>query len=512
MKKILQFMLGLIFIFSLTSLFATTASADDNDYPTARRVIVHYHRWDGEYAGRNIWTWNTGTNGSEAPVAQSGTSDFGATFTIHIDDDAGAEIGLILRYGDAWGNGQNDRDGLIPEDGGDKANKGIIVKVDGEFDGFDEDGYKHVFVIEGMNEVIYQDSVHGPLRDGFGTLMIVYYDPAESYDGWNIWTWNTGTDGSEPANDTGVPFAAKLDVDGGTVGQEMFRVAFMSIAPDASDEVGFIVRTDAWAKQWDEDLLIDVTAIKGSGLQSVFYIGDSDEFYDDFASFEAVANMFEVTTAEFQDLNSLLIEFNKPVQVAQGEDNTSIFDASWFKFENRNGNTVAVSNISYEQGVNAVSRFMLIFTNELTHAAGPYTLTFQNDPEGLPTVLEVALPSEAPTITIIGSTNVTLELGDRYSLPTFRAAENFYGENVPIYTARVKAGHGYLSTQEAGIYEIVLTATDRFGNVAEETITVTVIDPCDDQAHLGTYVLPVSLFLGLPLAAIVFFKKDRRVG
>lgn len=513
MKKILQiltmtsFFMGILV--SLNPLGAEEITTTSEETPS-RKVVVHYHRWDGDYEGRTVWTWDTGTNGSQAPVDLAGTSDFGGIFEIYIDEDAGNEIGLILRYGAGWGNGQDDRDGLIPPGGGDKSNKAIIIRdADGDFTGFDEDGIKHVFVFEGSNDVIYQDPDHGPLRDGFGTLAVIYYDPAEEYDGWNVWAWNTGTGGSAHT-DTGVPFAdAKLDVDGGEAGTEMFRIAFFSIAEDAEDEMGFIVRTDAWDKQWEEDLFLDVADIKGEGFKTLFYIGDSDVIYTDFSEFEAVANAFEVEDGFLEDPRSLLIEFNKPVRVNDEVDDvvTSIFDPSWFTVTNDAGANVPIATISYEQGVNAVARFMVIFEEDLSQNVD-YTFTYQQTDEDLPAVLDFAVPSAAPTITIIGASDVTLELGDRYSLPTFRATEQFYGENLPLYNARVKEGHGFLSTRETGVYEIVLTATDRFGNVGEETITVTVIDPCEPRAAVPG--IQVTLLAGLPLLAGAYFALRRK--
>ena len=514
MKKLLQFFAVATLLFSVFSTLSPVLADghEDAEGPTDRRVIVHYHRWDGDYEGRNMWTWNTGTNGSQAPVPIAGTDEFGAYFEVNIDDDASDAIGLILRYGDAWGNGQNDRDGLIPAEGGDKANKEIIVKQDGEFVGFDENGIKHVFVYEGMNEVIYEDPAHGPMRDGYGTLAVVYYDPAESYEGWDIWTWETGTGGSAPVDDAGVPFQAALDVDGGEVDQEMYRIAFLSIADDASDEIGFIVRTAGFAdKQWEEDLFIDVSDIKGSGLKTVFYIGLAPDFYDSFEEFDALANAFEVETGQLEDSRSLLLNFNKPVQVAEEVDSVlnDVFDPSWFSVVDSAGNAVDIANISYEKGAETVAEFMLIFDEDLDKTE-TYTMTYQKNEADLPAEFEFSVPNTAPTITVIGATDVELELGDTYSLPTFRATENFYGANIPLFNARVKEGAGYLSTREVGTYEIVLEAHDRYGNVAEQTITVSVVDPCEDSATASETILPMTLFAGLPLIAGAYIALRRK--
>ena len=514
MKRVLQLLTAFALTLGILSL-AQPVLADghlDDEAPTDRKVVVHYHRWDGDYDGTTIWTWGVGTGGTGDGRPLAGTDDFGGYYEIYIGEDSDAELGLILKYGDGWGNGQNDRDGLIPEAGGDKANKAIMVKdADGEFVGFDENGVKHVYVYEGMNEVIYQDPVHGPMKDGYGTLAVVYYDPAEDYEGWNIWNWATGTGGSA-ANDTdgAIPFVASLDVDGGTVDQEMYRIAFFSVAEDAEDTMGFIVRTDAWAKQWEQDLFIDISDVKGSGYKTVFYVGLAGDFYDTFEEFDAIANAFEVEMGTLEDPQSLLIQFNKPVTVAEEVDSVLVynFDEDWFTVEDENGNVVPFTNIAYTRGTASTSEFMIIFEEDLDKDV-TYTMTYQKNEADLPAVFEFSVPNVAPTITIIGATNVTLELGDRYSLPTFRATESFYGENLPIYTARVKEGHGYLSTQETGTYELVLTATDRFGNVAEETITVNVIDPCADEATASN-TAQVVLLAGLPLLAGAWFVLRRK--
>lgn len=512
MKRVLQLLTAFALTLGILSLAQPVLADEHEEDPTDRKVVVHYQRWDGEYDGTTIWTWGVGTDGTGDGRPLAGTDDFGGYYEIFIGEDAEDSLGLILKYGDSWsGDDVTDRDGLIGEDGK-KVNKSIIVRdEDGEFIGFDENGVKHVYVYEGMNEVIYQDPVHGPMKDGYGTLAVVYYDPAEDYEGWNIWNWNTGTGGSA-ANDTdgAIPFVASLDVDGGAVDQEMYRIAFFSVAEDAEDTMGFIVRTDAWDKQFEEDLFIDISDIKGDGYKTVFYIGLAGDFYETFEEFDAIANAFEVETGTLEDPRSLLIEFNKPVTVAEEVDGSLIynFDEDWFTVVDEDGNAVPFNNIAYTRGTASTSEFMIIFEEDLDKDV-EYTMTYQKGEDDIPAVLDFSVPNVAPTITIIGATDVTLELGDRYSLPTFRATESFYGENLPIYTARVKEDHGYLSTQEVGTYELVLTATDRFGNVAEETITVEVIDPCADEATANT-AAPMVLLAGLPLLAGAWFVLRRK--
>ncbi|TVP94167.1 MAG: starch-binding protein [Acholeplasmatales bacterium] len=458
---------------------AAEASLEEPEPEAPRKVIVHYHRWDGDYEGRTVWTWNTGW--SEPPIYQGEPSDFGTTFEIGIGDTAGDEIGLILRYGDGWGNGHNDRDGWIPADGGDKENKAITIRDDeGEFVGFDEDGIKHVFVYEGSNEVIYQDDYVGPLNEGFGTLAVIYFDPTQEYEDWNIWNWGVGSGGTSsnagPFVDTGVAFQGNLGVDGQSVNDPYFKVAHFQIAPDADDLMGFIVRTDGWAKQCEEDLFIDISDVQGEGFKTVFYMANSCEFIETFEEFEAEAFAFVIETLQALDPLSISLGFNKPIRIRlAGED---IFTLDWFTLTDKDGNVIPIENASFVADENSTNGFTLILNqaSPLRGDASPYTLVFDNGDEMLEDTFEI--PSTPPTISIAGARTVNLEVGDVYVLPTFSATEHLADSSVPLYNVRVKEGSHTVDTRNAGVYQIVIIAVDRFSNVTEETITVTVIDPC----------------------------------
>lgn len=499
---------------------AAEASLDEPEPEAPRKVIVHYHRWDGDYEGRTVWTWDTGW--SEAPIYQGEPSEFGTTFEIGIGDTAGDEIGLILRYGDGWGNGHNDRDGWIPADGGDKENKFITIRDgEGEFVGFDEDGIKHVFVYEGSNEVIYQDDYLGPLNEGFGTLAVIYFDPTQEYEDWNIWNWGVGTGGTwsdqGPFEGTGVAFQGILGVDGQSVNDPYFKVAHFQIAPDADDEMGFIVRTDGWDKQCEEDLFIDISDLKGEGFKTLFYMADSCEFIETFEEFEAAAFAFEVETLQALDPSSISIEFNKPIRIRL--DGETIFDLGWFTLTDKDGNPVTIESASYVADENNTSGFTLILHDDspLRGDGSPYTLVFDNGDEMLESTFEI--PSTPPTISIAGARSVTLDVGDVYVLPTFSATEHLADSSVPLFNVRVKEGFHTVDTRNAGVYEIVIIAVDRFSNTTEETITVTVIDPCADiedvaggcnGQSLGNYedmsamtVFARAATLVLPLIAVI---------
>ena len=511
MKRILSLVITLTLVFAMFALAAPSVAAEvtANDCTTNRTVVLHYHRWDDDYTNMDFWTWGTGTDGSGNPQI-AGTDDFGAVAYFCIADDSDAEAGLIPRLND-WSY----KDGIDADDNGDTDNKSIPLKdADGDFVGFDGNGIKHVYVLQG-SAVVYENDPLMPTfqKDGFGTLVVIYYDPIESYEGWNIWNWGTGTDGTSAGDafgGSGVPFQFNLGIDQ-EVNGEQFKVAVFNIAPDADDNMGFIVRTDAWEKQFGEDLNIDVTAIKGSGTQFTFYIGGAGTFYDTFAAFEAQVNLFEMISVTALDRNSVEVVFNK--DVVTKVDDVDVFDATGFMVMDVEGNYLTISQVSYDSATDANDMFTLILEEELDGDMSPYTVYFPN-PDGIHYVAGMfEVDNTPPVITIIGSKNVELELGDTYSLPTYSASDMVGEEAVAIYNVKVKDGHGTVDTRFAGIYEVVIVAEDAFGNAIEETITVTVTDPCDPTAHLNSSNFNTELavlLIGIPLAlgAVITLRRE----
>lgn len=504
MKKILSLVLTLTLAvtFFIAGQAQVSAEVPANDCTTSRTVVVHYKRWDDDYTNMDFWTWGTGTNGSGNPQIV-GEDDFGAVAYFCIDDDAEAQAGLIPRLTD-WSY----KDGVDANEDADVDNKFIPLRADlednsSDFVGFDENGVKHVYVLQGSAEVYTVDPTMPYFqKDGFGTLVVVYYDPAESYEGWNVWNWGAGTDGTAAGDafgGSGVPFQYELGIDQGTETGK-YRVAVFNIAADADDNMGFIVRTDAWEKQWDADLNIDVTNIKGSGTEFVFYLGGSDQFFSSYEDFDAQINFFEIDTVTALDPNSVEVVFNK--EVVTSVDDVITFNDGAFLLKDVNGDTVEITQVSFNSTSDLNDRFTLITETALSGDLSPYKLYYM--PGGAEMYTKTFdVDNEAPTIVVVGPTETTLELGDTYSLPNYYAQDMVDGEAVDIYDYRIKDGFGTVDTRNAGIYEIVIEATDHFGNVAEKTITVTVTDPCDETAHLEASNVDtglIALLVGIPLA------------
>ena len=502
MKRILSLILTLTLVFAFFAIGQAQVSADDpvNDCTTDKTVVIHYKRWDDDYTDMDFWTWGAGTNGSGNPQIV-GYDDFGAVAYLCVDTDADGEAGLIPRMNDwSYKDGTNEGE-----------NKAIPLREDvtdntSAFVGFDLNGEKHVYVLQGAQDVYVVDETQPYFqKEGFGTLVIIYYEASESYNDWNIWTWDNGTDGSAD----GVPFQYDLGIDQGPEPGK-FKVAVINVAADAADTAGFIVRTEAWEKQWAENILIDTSAIKGSGTQFTFYIGGSDQLYDNFADFEAVVNFFEIEETTALDPNSIEVVFNKDIVTI--EDEVVVFDPTLFLVKDIFGNVVEIETISYNSTTDVNNTFTIITETTLVGDNSPYRVIYRDTDAFLSSTFDV--DNVAPVITIIGSTDVVIELGDTYSLPSFNAVDVVGEESIEIYNVKIEDGHGTVDTRNAGIYEIVITAHDRFGNVAEEIITVTVTDPCDDQAHLSASNTPtnlIALLVGIPLAFGAFITLRRSV-
>lgn len=518
MKRFLSLILTLTLAIVFVGISTQSVEATDAVCTTNKTVFVHYHRWDETYTDTTIHTWGYGTNGSGAGAGVSEVDGFGAVYQICVDDaDAGDELGLILKYGDGWsGDDFTDRDGLDLNDDGNKENKAITIKADDAYVGFDENGIKHVYVFEGSNEVLYGEDANSlPHDPTLATIAVIYYDGAESYEGWNVWTWDTGTLGTQsgdagPYEGSGVPLTYEFGVDGGQVGN--FRVAFIQVDPaDMGTEIGFIMRTDSWEKKNAENIMIPTTGLVAGDFMPYFYIAGDVAMIETFVDFDAAVNFFEISSATALDPTSIELVFNKDIVTAV--DDVVTFDETTIVVTDKDDVVVPLTSISFNSTADVNDTFTIITEDSLLGSKSDYTVTYT--PEvGVSYEIEFSVDSTPPVITIIGSVNVEKELGDTYSLPTFSAADMVGEESVEIYNVMVKAGHGTVDTRNAGVYEVVITATDKFGNVAEETITVTVTDPCDDTAHLQANS-GINSFLGLlialPLVVVGFVTLRRSI-
>ncbi len=79
----------------------------------------------------------------------------------------------------------------------------------------------------------------------------------------------------------------------------------------------------------------------------------------------------------------------------------------------------------------------------------------------------------APVITLIGSTNISLELGDSYSDQGATATDNIDGN----LTSTILVGGDTVNTNAVGLYTITYNVSDAAGNAASEVIRTVTVNP-----------------------------------
>ena len=67
--------------------------------PTMSEIKVHYYRYDGDYAGWTLWTWNALSNTSSKEITAISQDTDGLEFVVRTDGyGAGSQVGLLPKY------------------------------------------------------------------------------------------------------------------------------------------------------------------------------------------------------------------------------------------------------------------------------------------------------------------------------------------------------------------------------------------------------------------------------
>lgn len=92
----------------LAAWMAAPAWAEPNPAGEPARVTIHYHRFDGDYEGLGVWTWDqlAGRQPQQQEIFPVGEDDFGKVLTFSPGDygpaDKPAAVGIIPRLGGSW--------------------------------------------------------------------------------------------------------------------------------------------------------------------------------------------------------------------------------------------------------------------------------------------------------------------------------------------------------------------------------------------------------------------------
>jgi len=365
---------SLIMLISIFSIFINLNEVKAVNTYTGK-LVIHYHRYDENYANYELYTWDYDATGAAITVAPIRTDAFGGVYEIEISSDAQDELGLVLKERDTW-----NKDGVDVNRDNEIDNKIVDIKsLRGT------SNTMHVYIMQGAADVYYQDVLSPTYfgKPGYGNVVIVYYNPSDDWA--DFMTWNTESDlGYED-----VSFDYRLGLDGG-MDPNLFRVGVINIGNDAYDQIGFVARKD---KSWDVkdtdwtdsvsedetddnghtykttgDRFINVTDVAGSGFKFIYAIYGIKTLYEDFDAFIDEALKLNIITAQFNSIKTLSIGFNLPL--TYGETG---HDKGHFEVKDQDGLVIPIERINF----NATSdkNFEIIVQNKIEQGKA-YTVTY----------------------------------------------------------------------------------------------------------------------------------------
>ncbi len=131
---------GLFFLVFLLLVFLLACSSRPASSETT--IVVHYHRFDGNYEGWNLWIWPVEPIRGEGKAYQfTDLDDFGAKATVVLPMKL-TKVGIIVRLRE-WEAKDVDKDRFID------------IK----------DGKAEVWIIQGVEEIFYERPNIGPSQD-----------------------------------------------------------------------------------------------------------------------------------------------------------------------------------------------------------------------------------------------------------------------------------------------------------------------------------------------------------
>jgi len=133
---------------------------------------------------------------------------------------------------------------------------------------------KAVFIIIVLLSSVFQ-VMPGGARAADDSITIHYHRDDGEYDKWNIWAWPFGADGAAYPFDDEDAFG---------------KVANITISKPA-DQIGFIVRTDAWDKDFSDDRFIDTSI----GTEIWVMSGQGEFYYEAPAGYETALDIESFT-------------------------------------------------------------------------------------------------------------------------------------------------------------------------------------------------------------------------
>ncbi len=454
---------------------------------TEGRVVFHYQKWDGDYSDVGLWTWNTGTNGTQAPVTKAGVDDFGAVMEIFIDtDDSGDTIGLIPI---ADSIGTDDRWTYRETPDGQHIDFDITAINDGTVDQID------IYYFQGGFQTYF---VADPTM---ANVIVLYLNGSGEYTettGLHTWGWE------ENAADWGTPLPMVEAFKAPSGLQGIAAMVQATPANITANDPGIIVH-DGDTKYSGNANIQGIFGSMVAGEVMVVYAGIAGTGDSEYAyTLDRVDWVDELMNLVKGDPIWGYVEYERE-EYPRVEIDLTPFFSLW------NGDTEvedAIEELNYNVEDDVITELVVVLAIDL-EAGNTYTLKFDNGEED-PLKQQVAeivvdIDDEAPVITFISDDTVTITQGDGWDsdLWPILAAEDNRDGNVEnrIY---VKDGDGVVDMNEVGDHEVILTVFDDWGNEATATFTITVL-----EGETGCGAASASIAVMGLLGIVLFFVRRK---
>ncbi len=432
-------------------------------------VAFHYQKWDGDYSDVGVWTWNTGTNGSQAPVTSAGVDDFGAVIEIFIDtDDSGSSIGIIpiadMINDDSRWNYRETPDGQEIQFDISSINDGTVDRID-------------VYYFQGgLQTVFVADST-------LANVIVLYLNQTGEYTtttGLHTWGW------VENATDWGTPLPMVNAFSNPAGLQGIGAMVQINPTDIATTNPGIIVHdgntkysgdaniqfqadgtTSYFADMVAGDVMVIYSGIEGESVGTYSYTQDRAAFVDELMNYVQGDPIYGYVTYEKEEYPRVAIDLLPFFSLWDGTTEL----------------TGAIQELNYNLEDDAITELVVVLAEGHELEAGhDYILKFDNgetEPGAQQAAeIEVNIDDEAPTIIFITDDTVEIVAGEGWSSelwPILRAVDNRDG----VVTDRiyVKAGEGTVDMNAIGSHDVILTVFDEWGNESTVTFTIVVTDP-----------------------------------
>ncbi|MBU0997514.1 MAG: hypothetical protein KKE16_05640 [Firmicutes bacterium] len=458
----------------------------------AGRVVFHYQKWDGDYSSVGLWTWGTGTDGTQAPVEKAGVDEFGAVLVVNVDDNADDTIGLIplaadITTDDRWASRETPDGQHIVFD--------VTSIKNGTTDQID------VYYFQGGLQTYF---VADPTK---ANVLVLYMNTSGEYTettGIHNWGWDENAAGwGEPLpmieafkTPDGMPGIAQLLTVSPTeiVNNPGIIVHDGDTKYSGNDNIQF--QTDGTTSYFDGmvagDVMVIYAGVAGSTPDSYSYTQVRADFVDELMNYEKGDAIWDYVTYEKTDYPRVAIDISEFFSLTK--DGVAMTDP--------------FTSVDYNMEDDAITELVLVLAADLLNAS-TYELTYNNGKEGIElqdATIEVNLDITAPVITFISDQEVTIVAGEGWDSalwPDMRAMDDRDGNVTDrIY---VKPGDGTVDMNEVGEHIVTLTVFDTWGNESTADFTIIVTEPATGCAARNASIIGISA-LGLA----VFFVTRKR--